>query len=185
MKSARPKIDMTMTLVDKIRISDKATMLRPVTPDDDAFLELLVEQDYGGGYIDMGVSDKVFKSLMALYRTSQAEEYAESYPRAEHLVIWRAGEPIGTMSLTLETNQFGQCLRLIDMVIRAELRCRGIGRAVLRDVIASARAMRVARMVHTVFLANDRGIKFLRIVGFRTQGVADRAANLTMILPLP
>ena len=36
-----------------------------------------------------------------------------------------------------------------------------------------------------VFLANDRGIKFLRIVGFRTQGVADRAANLTMILPLP
>jgi RimJ/RimL family protein N-acetyltransferase len=172
-------------LAERIRLRDPAMSLRIVAPADMSFQLQLNAEERGAAYAGLGLPDALVEKLLAAHLKAQSDDFRAQYPRAEHLIVSRHGEAIGRLSLTLEVNDFGLCLRLIDILLVQEQRGQGFGRDILCGIIDSARAMRLTRVNLSVFAANERAIRLFKKVGFRLQGGADESLNFAMIYPLP
>ena len=86
----------------------------------------------------------VREAFLAQQFGAQHSHYRQYYPNAEWLVIEREGEAIGRLYIEEWPSQF----RLIDIALLPEARRRGIGRAILEDVIAMADAAGKAVSIH-------------------------------------
>ncbi len=155
-----------------------------MTTADQPFLTFLNAQERGAPYAGLGLPAGLLDKILETHLRAQTEGYMAQYRRAEHLIICRAWEPIGHLWLTLESGQQGQSLRIIDMVLREEVRNNGIGRDLLCSFVDSARALLLAQVTTSVFAANERAIKLCKRIGFRVIGGPDQSGNISMIYSL-
>lgn len=178
-------IEAKEALVNRIKLRNIDLMLRPLVAEDQPFLERLNAQERAPSYADLGLSEPLLQAMLASHLKAEADEFKAQYPeRVEFLVLCQSSE-IGRLILNPEANDFGLCLRIVDLVLLNEVRNKGIGSDLVCSVIDSARALRFTRLLAKVFGANEGAIRLLRRVGFRQQGNADAGVNILLMYPLP
>jgi ribosomal protein S18 acetylase RimI-like enzyme len=89
-----------------------------------------------GEFRQLGLDDATLESLLQMQHAAQLRQYASAYPQAECRIIEVDGVPVG--SLTCDE---GEALRLIDIAILPEWQNQGIGSSVIRQLMASGKAI--------------------------------------------
>jgi len=106
---------------------------RGATAADDEFLLAL----YASTREDLNAASLAAKQkqlLVEMQHNAQRQQYAFAFPNAEHYVIEVAGEPIGRLLINRGANE----LRLIDIALLPAYRNRGIGAALIRQLLQEA-----------------------------------------------
>lgn len=103
---------------------------------------------------------------------AQRTHYLRHLPDAEYLVIERAGDPIGRLFLDRRDDE----LRIVDIALLPEHRGRGLGRAILSDLIDEASSTGVPVRIHVE--RNNPALDLYRRLGFRE--LADEGVYLFM-----
>ena len=91
-----------------------------------------------------GWPDEMKLQFLAHQFNAQHTDYARNYPDAERLVIVHEGEDVGRLYLDEESARFN----LIDIALLPAGRGRGLGSAILEDVLEQAAAAGKPVMIH-------------------------------------
>jgi ribosomal protein S18 acetylase RimI-like enzyme len=109
---------------------------RPMTDADLPFVAALYASTRAEELEATGWPEAMKAAFLDQQHRAQHSHYRASYPEAEWLIVERQGEPIGRLYLA---DQGGELL-LIDISLLPESRRAGLGGALLRDLLAHARA---------------------------------------------
>lgn len=121
--------------------------LRPAGPDDREFLAALFAANRGAMFTPVGLPDDQVTALLAMQWRAQHLGHSASHPDANDFIIEMDGEPVGR--ILVATRQ--HTVHLVDVALLPRWTGRGIGSALVREVVADARqagrtvVLRVAR----------------------------------------
>lgn len=110
------------------------------------------------------------QEFLAMQFNAQFAHYQEHYPDAQRLIIERAGKPVGRLYVDRWPTQH----RIVDIALAAEARGKGIGTAILGDLIQEADSAQKALSIHVE--KNNPAMTLYRRLGFETtadKGVYD------------
>ena len=96
----------------------------------------------------------------------QTRHFEHAYPRAEWLLIERGGEAIGR--LYVDDSEGG--ILLVDIALLPESRGRGIGTAIVRDLLEQGR--QAGRAVRLSVFRTNKARRLYERVGFKPAGSA-------------
>lgn len=156
-------------------LPDSASMvrLRPVSPDDDAFLLEVYD-----GSRDVELSQVEWmpgqrQQFIESQFRAQYKEYMSRFPDAEYYVVLVDDTPAGRIWIgTSETE-----IRLLDIAITPQFQSKGVGTLLFKRLIAGAdRAQKPLR--HVVFYTNHAALRFYQRLGFVV--TADTGAHVFM-----
>lgn len=103
--------------------------------------------------------------LVRMQFDAQRSSYHQEFPASEHSLVMVGGQPAGR----LWVDESGEEIRIIDIVLAPEFQGRGIGRALLHQVLAKADgAAKPVRLF--VDRANPRAFELYRSLGFEVCG---------------
>jgi ribosomal protein S18 acetylase RimI-like enzyme len=92
---------------------------------------------------------------------AQRKYYGEVYPSADYLIVLADGAPAGRLYVARLADE----IRLIDVAVLPEYRGRGIGTALISEVLAEARRSgRVVRIHVEIF---NRAMRLYERLGFQ------------------
>lgn len=111
-------------------VAPVAVGLRPATPADAAACAAWYASTRG----DLAALGPAAAPLIASQHTAREAHYAATRPGAEDAIMTLDGAPVGRLLL----DRTGDPEVIVDIVVAADLRGRGIGTAVLREVLAGA-----------------------------------------------
>lgn len=117
---------------------------RPATDDDLPFAASLYASTRSEELAQTGWPDEIQHAFLAQQFDAQHRHYRQHYPAAEWLIVERAGERIGRLYIEEWEREF----RIIDIALIPASRGRGIGGAILADVLAQASAAGKAVSIH-------------------------------------
>jgi ribosomal protein S18 acetylase RimI-like enzyme len=143
-----------------------------MTDDDLAFVGALYASTREHEFAPLGWPAEQLRSFLAQQHELQHLHYRSHYPEADSLILEQAGEPVGRLYI----EQRADALHLIDLALMPQLRGRGIGGAILADLIAAARA--AGRKVSLQVVHHNPARRLYERLGFRT--VEDVGAYLRM-----
>ena len=104
------------------------------------------------------------RDFLAMQFHAQTTHYADFYPEAERAIIECGGVPIGRLYIDRREGE----IEIIDIALLPEMRGRGIGKALLADVIAESRASARRLRIYVEHFNPARGL-YDRL-GFRQVG---------------
>lgn len=110
--------------------------LRPITDDDRPFLAALYASTRHEELAQTGWSDDQRDGFLAWQFELQDTHWRQAYDTARFCVVEHLGRPIGRLYVT----DLGGDLRIVDIALAAEWRAKGIGTALIREVMAEASA---------------------------------------------
>lgn len=143
---------------------------RPLTPDDAEFSFRV----YAGTRTEeLAVTDWDDARKEAFLRqqwNAQTEYYRENYPGAEFLVLEHDGCAVGRLFLHRRADE----IRLVDIALLPERRGRGLGRAVVLEVLDEARRAGKAVRIHVERF--NPALRLYERLGFRV--LEDRGVYL-------
>lgn len=117
-------------------LSRQALVLRPVGPDDEAFLRT-VYASTREAELAMVPWDAAMKAAFIQHQfTAQLAHYREKYPTGEHSVVLFGNERVGRLYL----NRGIEFIHILDLTILPAFRSHGIGSLLLGDLVAEADA---------------------------------------------
>lgn len=108
---------------------------RPATDEDLPFLALLYASTRTEELAVTGWSAEVWQQFLASQFDAQHRHYRSHYPKAEWLVIEQACDGIGRIYL----EEWDDQVRIIDIALLPGARGRGIGNAILTDILEDGR----------------------------------------------
>lgn len=113
-----------------------AVTLRPITPEDEAFLF----EVYAGARMEelaqVPWDEAQKKAFLAFQFNAQHQHYRDQFPDATFDVILAAGVPVGRLYVDRRADE----IRILDIALLPEHKGRGIGHALLKDLLAEAEA---------------------------------------------
>lgn len=140
---------------------DLMVTLRPVSPEDEAFLRRVYASSREEELAMMQWSPEQRAPFLAMQFEAQRTDYARRFPRAEHAVVEHDGSPVGRIWVNIDSEE----IRLLDITILAGARGHGIGSFVLRGLQDRAAATRLP-LRHTVVTTNLKAQRLYRRLGF-------------------
>ena len=144
---------------------DTTTRLRPETEADVEFLAALYastrEEEMA---LVTDWSDEMKKAFLRSQFDAQSEHYKKHYSAAEYWVIERDGAPIGRLYLHYQEKD----VRIVDIALLPEHRRHGIGRAILRQLLAEGQA--AGRNVSLHVEKNNPALRLYYDLGFTEIG---------------
>jgi ribosomal protein S18 acetylase RimI-like enzyme len=120
---------------------------RAAQPEDEAFVRMLFVEQAAGLLTAAGLGEEQSMALAEMQYRGRQVSWAARYPRAENLIVCDgAGHPVGRLLL----HRLPQQWRIVDLVIRPDLRQQGLGEQVLADCQRQATEARVALALQVV-----------------------------------
>ena len=133
--------------------------IRPIAPG---------EQNDARDLIQVGLAERW--GILDPGRNPDLESILTHYRRGVFLVAYLGDELVGTGALLPET---GSTCRIVRMSVRTDLRGRGIGSAILDELVRTARTAGYTRIVLETTAAWTDAVAFYRMRGFTSLGVRD------------
>jgi ribosomal protein S18 acetylase RimI-like enzyme len=147
-----------------------ALSLRPIGPDDEAFLYLVYASTRAEELALVPWTDEEREAFLRQQFSAQHRHFREHYPGAVFQLILRDGAPVGRLYVDRSRDE----IRVVDLALLPEHRGAGIGTSLLRDLLAEAAAAGKPITLHV-----ERFNPALRLywrLGFRQ--IADRGVYL-------
>lgn len=110
--------------------------LRAATAEDQPFLQQLFATTRADELAAMGWDDNQKALFIAMQFNAQSQQYAMSYPQADHSIILLNDVPIGRQMIERGERAF----TLVDVALLPNQRGAGIGTLLLEDLLAEAEA---------------------------------------------
>lgn len=117
---------------------------RPMTDSDLPFVAALYASTRAVEMARVTWPDEAKSAFLAQQHEAQHHHYRSHYDGAEWLIVEQAGTPVGRLYLDEWESEF----RVIDISLAPEARGRGIGGAILADIVAAAEAKGKAVSIH-------------------------------------
>lgn len=133
---------------------------RPATDADLPFLESLYASTRTEELAVTGWPVDAQRQFLAQQFDAQHRHYRAHYPAAEWFVVEQAGRAVGRLYLEEWADQF----RIIDIALLPAERGRGIGGAILADIMETARRAGKAVSIHVE--KSNRAMDLYRRLGF-------------------
>lgn len=108
--------------------------LRPVGPDDEAFLIELYATTRAEELAMVPWSPEQQQAFVRMQFTAQQAEYQQKYPAATHEIILSSGRPVGHLYVARMDHE----IRIIDITVMPQERNGGIGTFSLRELLTEA-----------------------------------------------
>jgi ribosomal protein S18 acetylase RimI-like enzyme len=118
--------------------------LRPVTPEDDAFLFSVYASTRAEEMKQVPWSAEQKEMFLRMQYTAQKQHYAAAFPQASHDVIYSGETAVGR----LYVNRDAERLNILDITVLPQYRGRGTGEALLRRLMEEAGASGKAIMIY-------------------------------------
>lgn len=128
---------------------------------DEPFLYYLFESTHGLQFAVLPLAPAQREMLVRMQFEAQRSGYRAQFPESQDFVIIAGGEPVGRLWL----DESGATARVLDIVIAPGQQGRGIGRAVLEQVIEKAESARKAVQLY-VDRMNGRAFELYQRLGF-------------------
>lgn len=104
---------------------------RPETEADQSFMLALYVSTRAFEFSDLGWPEETLAALLQQQYLAQHRHFRAIYPDGEWLVVEQSGQGIGRLYLNAAEDH----VRLIDIILRPQSRGRGIGTAIIADII--------------------------------------------------
>jgi len=135
--------------------------VRPVTPDDEAFLVFVYHSSRAEELAQVQWQEGQKEAFVKWQFDLQRREYHARYPDAEYDVILVDDQPAGRIWIGRDAEE----IHLLDIVVLPEFQNRGVGEILLRGLIDEAKQTGKA-LRHMVFVMNDDAHRFYERLGF-------------------
>lgn len=135
--------------------------LRPAGPGDEDFLAELYATTHAGLFASAGLPDEQLAPLLAMQWRAQHAGHAHAHPAAVDSIVEVAGTPIGRVLVEWRPAE----VHLVDIALLPDWTGRGIGSAVIRDLVERARS-RDCAVVLSVARDNLGASALYRRLGF-------------------
>ena len=112
----------------------RAVRLRPATLEDEPFLRQLFATTRADELALMAWDDNQKEMFIAMQFNAQKQQYAMSYPQAQHSIILLNDNPIGRQMVDRGESEF----TLVDIALLPNHRSAGIGTHLIEDFLAEA-----------------------------------------------
>ena len=141
--------------------------LRPVRPEDEAFLIDLYADSRRQEKEAVGFTDEEWKTFITLQFSGQKQFYEAQFPNSDHRIILRDGRPIGRVWVWRTENE----IRILDLTIHSKHQNIGIGTHILTKYQTEAKSAGKP-LTHKVFRTNRDAIRLYQRLGFTITGEA-------------
>jgi ribosomal protein S18 acetylase RimI-like enzyme len=146
--------------------------LRPITPEDDAFLARVYASSRVEELAITEWSEGQKADFCRRQFDAQSAYYAENYPEASFQIIERDGWPIGR----LYVDRWEKEIRIVDITLLPEFRGSGIGTKLLRELQKEARTAGKSLTIHVERF--NRALQLYQRLGF--EQIEDKGVYLLM-----
>ena len=149
--------------ITDIRLPGGQTLtLREVAADDDDFLLVVYGSTRAEELAPVPWSPEQKQAFLTMQFNAKRSDYQQRYPDAEYDVILMDQQPVGRLWIGRDENQ----IRLLDIALLPEAQNKGVGTALLRNLIAEATESRKP-LRHMVFVYNSNADRFYERLGFK------------------
>jgi ribosomal protein S18 acetylase RimI-like enzyme len=139
--------------------------LRPVAPADEEFLAELYASTRADEMALVDWDDATKRAFLRQQFAAQQTHYQSYFPDGEHRIILREGRPVGRIYHERADDR----LHLLDIALLPEERGRGVGGALMADLLAEAQAAGLPVTLHVYRL--DEGVRaWYQRLGFAIVG---------------
>lgn len=159
------------------RAARLAVVLRPAEMADTAFLHHVYRSTRADIVALTGWSEDQKADFIAMQFQAQDRHYRQNYPAALRLIVAAGGGPVGRLYLARDDSAH----HIIDIALAPAARGRGIGTALLRDLLDEAAALHRHMSLHVD--KTNPAMALYRRLGFRT--VADRGVHDLLVWSPP
>lgn len=111
--------------------SMKNLSARLIKPTDQPFLFELFTDVRGKGLENTLLSDHQKQAFLQSQFDAMHTSYAENFPSAQHHIVSRSGKDVGRIYTNISHDE----IRILDMIIHAQVRGSGIGSELMRTMI--------------------------------------------------
>lgn len=111
---------------------------RPVSPEDEGFLIGLYASTRAEELSQLPWEADQLEYFVRMQFAAQQQDYQRRFPGADHRILLLDGRPAGRIYLSRSEDE----IRLLDLALVPDVRRKGIGSGILRDLIAEARKAR-------------------------------------------
>jgi len=146
--------------------------LRPATDGDRAFLFELYASTREQELTATGWPDAAKQAFLEQQFAAQDEHYRRHYAGSDFLVVEFGSVPVGRLYLARWAHEH----RIVDIALGPEWRAKGLGEAILRDVIGEAQAAGRSVSIHIERM--NRALSLYARLGFRL--VEDKGVYLLL-----
>ncbi len=147
--------------------------MRPATPQDEAFLFLLVAGDRGVQLAPCGLPGPLLEQLVKMQYRGQQISYTARYPNAgNYILLTHEGAPAGRLLLDCQPDRW----RIVDIAVLPAHRGKGLGTQAIAHCQSRCRNLQ-ARLELQVNAANPARRLYERL-GFRAMEETETSAEM-------
>lgn len=138
-----------MTGADRNRVNagpgeSEGLSLRAATPGDEPFFRALYVETRRAQFAALCLDEARLAALCNAQFDARAAGYGQAYPQADHFVVCREGQPVGSLVTAREAH----AMVLLDIALVPAVRGRGWGRLLVRRLQQEAHALGVPLHLH-------------------------------------
>jgi ribosomal protein S18 acetylase RimI-like enzyme len=138
---------------------------RPVAAGDEPFLLALYASTRAEELAQVEWAPGAQEAFLAQQFQAQQAHYQSHFPSGEHELILSGGEPVGRIYL----ERGAQKLHLLDIALLPAWRGRGIGQALMRELLEESDARGLPITLH-VYRLDERVLRWYERLGFGVVG---------------
>ena len=143
--------------------------LRPVGPDDEAFLARVYASTRNEELALLPWSEEQKQAFLEMQFAAQQQHYQSHYTNSTHEIILLNERPIGRIYVA----RMDQEIRILDFTLLPEYRNAGIGTPIIKKVLAEA--AKVGKPVRIYVESYNASLRLLERLGFSR--IADEGIN--------
>lgn len=155
-----------------------AVRLRPAALEDKPFLRQLFATTRAEELALMPWDDHQKETFISMQFNAQDQQYAMSYPQADHSIILLKDVPIGRMMVARNDT----AISLVDIALVPEFRNVGIGSGLIKDLLNEAAAVGKPVRLHVFF--SSAAVRLYESLGFSRIGLDTAYLEMIWVPPV-